>query len=81
MNPAQFSDRSVVTEYLDPMVMGTIFAPDDYTGKIMSICLVSQPGFQMLQIICLNDHCVIEKCKKIGFGGDHVTLERDGRMN
>uniref|UniRef100_A0A8D3DGJ2 GTP binding elongation factor GUF1 n=1 Tax=Scophthalmus maximus TaxID=52904 RepID=A0A8D3DGJ2_SCOMX len=39
VNPAQFPDRSVVSEYLEPMVLGTILAPDSYTGKIMSLCL------------------------------------------
>ncbi len=40
VNPAQFPDRSVVSEYLEPMVLGTILAPDTYTGKIMTLCLV-----------------------------------------
>lgn len=40
VNPAQFPDRSVVSEYLEPMVLGTILAPDSYTSKIMSLCLV-----------------------------------------
>lgn len=40
VNPAQFPDRSVVSEYLEPMVKGTILAPDSYTGKIMTLCLV-----------------------------------------
>uniref|UniRef100_A0AAQ4P669 GTP binding elongation factor GUF1 n=1 Tax=Gasterosteus aculeatus aculeatus TaxID=481459 RepID=A0AAQ4P669_GASAC len=39
VNPAQFPDRSVVSEYLEPMVLGTILAPDSYTSKIMSLCL------------------------------------------
>uniref|UniRef100_A0A1A7XUP0 GUF1 GTPase homolog n=1 Tax=Iconisemion striatum TaxID=60296 RepID=A0A1A7XUP0_9TELE len=39
VNPAQFPDRSVVVEYLEPMVLGTILAPDTYTGKIMALCL------------------------------------------
>uniref|UniRef100_A0A8C5FZG1 Tr-type G domain-containing protein n=1 Tax=Gouania willdenowi TaxID=441366 RepID=A0A8C5FZG1_GOUWI len=39
VNPAQFPDRSVVSEYLEPMVLGTILAPDTYTGQIMSLCL------------------------------------------
>lgn len=38
VNPAQFPDKSVVSEYLEPMVLGTILAPDTYTGKIMSLC-------------------------------------------
>lgn len=40
VNPAQFPDRSVVSEYLEPMVLGTILAPESYTGKIMSLCSV-----------------------------------------
>lgn len=40
VNPAQFPDRSVVSEYLEPMVLGTILAPDVYIGKIMTLCLV-----------------------------------------
>jgi len=44
VNPAQFPDRSVVSEYLEPMVMGTILSPDSYTGKIMSLCLVRRGG-------------------------------------
>uniref|UniRef100_A0A671Y7V8 GTP binding elongation factor GUF1 n=1 Tax=Sparus aurata TaxID=8175 RepID=A0A671Y7V8_SPAAU len=39
VNPAQFPDKSVVSEYLEPMVFGTILAPDAYTGKIMTLCL------------------------------------------
>ncbi|XP_034546646.1 translation factor Guf1, mitochondrial [Notolabrus celidotus] len=38
VNPAQFPDRSVVSEYLEPMVLGTILTPDSYTGKIMTLC-------------------------------------------
>lgn len=40
VNPAQFPDRSVVSQYLEPMVLGTILTPDTYTGKIMTLCLV-----------------------------------------
>ncbi|TNM99088.1 hypothetical protein fugu_013652 [Takifugu bimaculatus] len=39
VNPAQFPDRGVVSEYLEPVVLGTILTPDSYTGKIMSLCL------------------------------------------
>lgn len=45
VNPAQFPDRSVVSQYLEPIVMGTILAPDLYTGKIMSLCS-SRRGIQ-----------------------------------
>uniref|UniRef100_H2T591 GTP binding elongation factor GUF1 n=1 Tax=Takifugu rubripes TaxID=31033 RepID=H2T591_TAKRU len=49
VNPAQFPDRGVVSEYLEPVVLGTILTPDSYTGKIMSLCLVREaryPGIQ-----------------------------------
>eukprot|EP00066_Takifugu_rubripes_P019444 XP_011608710.1 PREDICTED: translation factor GUF1, mitochondrial isoform X2 [Takifugu rubripes] len=39
VNPAQFPERGVVSEYLEPVVLGTILTPDSYTGKIMSLCL------------------------------------------
>ncbi|XP_078004305.1 translation factor GUF1, mitochondrial isoform X2 [Phascolarctos cinereus] len=39
INPAQFPDKSKVTEYLEPVVLGTIITPDEYTGKIMTLCL------------------------------------------
>ncbi|XP_037685638.1 translation factor GUF1, mitochondrial isoform X4 [Choloepus didactylus] len=38
INPAQFPDKSKVTEYLEPLVLGTIITPDEYTGKIMMLC-------------------------------------------
>lgn len=38
INPAQFPDKSKVTEYLEPVVLGTIITPDEYTGKIMMLC-------------------------------------------
>ncbi|XP_041706852.1 translation factor Guf1, mitochondrial isoform X2 [Coregonus clupeaformis] len=59
VNPAQFPDRSVVKEYLEPMVMGTIITPDDYTGKIMSICL-NRRGVQK-NMVYIDDHRVMMK--------------------
>ncbi|XP_060004224.1 translation factor GUF1, mitochondrial isoform X2 [Lagenorhynchus albirostris] len=38
INPAQFPDKSKVTEYLEPIVLGTIITPDEYIGKIMMLC-------------------------------------------
>uniref|UniRef100_A0A8C0XG15 Tr-type G domain-containing protein n=1 Tax=Castor canadensis TaxID=51338 RepID=A0A8C0XG15_CASCN len=38
INPAQFPEKSKVTEYLEPVVLGTIITPDEYTGKIMGLC-------------------------------------------
>ncbi|XP_078809864.1 translation factor GUF1, mitochondrial isoform X3 [Oryzias latipes] len=49
VNPAQFPDRSAVSEYLEPMVLGTILAPDAHTGKIMNLCLSSAQGSRSRQ--------------------------------
>ncbi|XP_036188537.1 translation factor GUF1, mitochondrial isoform X2 [Myotis myotis] len=38
INPAQFPDKSKVTEYLEPVVLGTIITPVEFTGKIMMLC-------------------------------------------
>ncbi|XP_029583491.1 translation factor Guf1, mitochondrial isoform X3 [Salmo trutta] len=59
VNPAQFPDRSVVKEYLEPMVMGTIITPDDYIGKIMSICL-NRRAVQK-NMVYIDDHRVMMK--------------------
>ncbi|XP_013865859.1 translation factor Guf1, mitochondrial [Austrofundulus limnaeus] len=39
VNPAEFPMKSLVSKYLEPMVLGTIISPDNYTGKIISLCL------------------------------------------
>ncbi|XP_031198420.1 translation factor GUF1, mitochondrial isoform X4 [Mastomys coucha] len=38
INPAQFPDKSKVSEYLEPVVLGTVITPTEYTGKIMALC-------------------------------------------
>ncbi|XP_073464592.1 translation factor GUF1, mitochondrial [Aquarana catesbeiana] len=38
VNPCEFPDKTVVSEYLEPMILGTIISPDEYFGKIMSLC-------------------------------------------
>uniref|UniRef100_A0A667GJC2 GTP binding elongation factor GUF1 n=1 Tax=Lynx canadensis TaxID=61383 RepID=A0A667GJC2_LYNCA len=38
INPAQFPEKSKVSEYLEPVVLGTIITPDEYTGKVMMLC-------------------------------------------
>ncbi|KAM4621548.1 translation factor GUF1, mitochondrial isoform 3-T3 [Polymixia lowei] len=59
VNPAQFPDRSVVSEYLEPMVLGTILAPDDYTGQIMTLCL-NRRAIQK-NMVYIDDHRVMMK--------------------
>ncbi|XP_055014895.1 LOW QUALITY PROTEIN: translation factor GUF1, mitochondrial-like [Boleophthalmus pectinirostris] len=59
VNPAQFPDRSQVSQYLEPVVVGTILAPDDYTGKILSLC-ASRRGEQR-SLLYIDDHRVMMK--------------------
>uniref|UniRef100_A0A673LND8 GUF1 homolog, GTPase n=1 Tax=Sinocyclocheilus rhinocerous TaxID=307959 RepID=A0A673LND8_9TELE len=59
INPAQFPDKSQVVEYLEPMVMGTIIAPDDFTGKIMTLCQ-SRRAIQK-NMFYIDDHRVMMK--------------------
>ncbi|XP_055034651.2 translation factor Guf1, mitochondrial [Misgurnus anguillicaudatus] len=59
INPAQFPERSQVVEYLEPMVMGTIIAPDDFTGKIMSLCQ-NRRAVQK-NMLYIDDHRVMMK--------------------
>lgn len=59
VNPAQFPDKSVVSEYLEPMVLGTIIAPDDFTGQIMTLCL-NRRGLQK-NLVYIDDHRVMMK--------------------
>uniref|UniRef100_A0A8C4RP45 GTP binding elongation factor GUF1 n=1 Tax=Erpetoichthys calabaricus TaxID=27687 RepID=A0A8C4RP45_ERPCA len=39
VNPTQFPESSQVSEYLEPIILGTIITPDNYIGKIMTLCL------------------------------------------
>ncbi|XP_026872628.2 translation factor Guf1, mitochondrial isoform X1 [Electrophorus electricus] len=59
INPAQFPEKSQVVEYQEPMVMGTIIAPDEFTGKIMSLCL-SRRAIQK-NMVYIDDHRVMMK--------------------
>ncbi|XP_058049327.1 translation factor GUF1, mitochondrial [Ahaetulla prasina] len=38
VNPAEFPDHSVVKEYLEPIVLGTIVTPKEYIGEIFTLC-------------------------------------------
>lgn len=59
INPAQFPDRSVVSKYLEPMVLGTILAPDLYTGKIMTLCS-SRRGVQKNMVYIDNQRVMMK---------------------
>ncbi|XP_068085950.1 translation factor GUF1 homolog, mitochondrial isoform X2 [Anabrus simplex] len=38
-NPANFPDPCIVSEFLEPMVKGTIITPDVYLGQVMTLCM------------------------------------------
>ncbi|XP_078403311.1 translation factor Guf1, mitochondrial isoform X1 [Cetorhinus maximus] len=54
LNPCHFPDRLQVKEYLEPVVTGTILSPDDYIGKIISLCQ-SRRGVQR-NMVYIDDH-------------------------
>ncbi|RXM99323.1 Translation factor GUF1, mitochondrial [Acipenser ruthenus] len=59
VNPTQFPDRSQVLEYLEPMVVGTIITPDEFIGKIMTMCL-NRRAVQK-NMLYIDDHRVMMK--------------------
>ncbi|XP_033631617.1 translation factor Guf1, mitochondrial-like [Asterias rubens] len=38
-NPSLFPDSQQVTEYMEPLVLGTIITPDEYISKVFTLCL------------------------------------------
>lgn len=46
-NPADFPDPVNVTEFYEPFIIGSIIAPTEYTGVVMSLCL-ERRGVQQL---------------------------------
>ncbi|MEE6512780.1 hypothetical protein FKM82_020001 [Ascaphus truei] len=60
LNPSEFPDKSQVSKYLEPMVLGTIITPDEYIGKIMALCL-SRRAVQK-NMVYIDDHRVMMKC-------------------
>ncbi|XP_059474079.1 translation factor GUF1 homolog, mitochondrial [Neocloeon triangulifer] len=45
-NPALFPHSTIVEEYYEPMVLGTIITPDAYLGQVISLC-VDKRGRQL----------------------------------
>ncbi|XP_022079630.1 translation factor Guf1, mitochondrial-like isoform X1 [Acanthaster planci] len=45
-NPSLFPERQQVIEYMEPLVLGTVIAPDEHIGKVFSLCL-SRRGEQV----------------------------------
>ena len=40
----QLPDPSKAEEYLEPFVMGTVIFPEEYMGKMITLCQVSETG-------------------------------------
>ncbi|XP_058451064.1 translation factor GUF1 homolog, mitochondrial [Malaya genurostris] len=53
-NPALFPEKSLVEEYYEPFVLGTIIAPTDCTGPIIGLC-VERRAIQKTSINIDND--------------------------
>ncbi|KAL4230757.1 Translation factor guf1 mitochondrial [Mactra antiquata] len=47
LNPCKLPPTSIITEYQEPMVKGTIISPDKYMGEIISLILVRVISFRM----------------------------------
>ena len=39
LNPSKLPDPKIITEYHEPMVLGTIIAPDDYVGEMLALIM------------------------------------------
>lgn len=59
VNPTKFPERSVVSEYLEPMVLGTILTPDIYTGKVLTLCS-SRRGVQRHMVYMDNTRVIMK---------------------
>ncbi|XP_073439547.1 translation factor GUF1, mitochondrial isoform X2 [Dendrobates tinctorius] len=59
VNPSEFPDKTVVKEYLEPMILGTIISPDDYLGKIMSLCQTRRA--EQKSFLYIDEHRIMMK--------------------
>nr|XP_060634451.1 translation factor GUF1, mitochondrial isoform X3 [Anolis sagrei ordinatus] len=59
INPAEFPDKSTVVEYLEPTVLGTVITPDEYIGKIISLCQTRRAVQK--DLLYIDDHRVMMK--------------------
>ncbi|KAM5194830.1 translation factor GUF1, mitochondrial isoform 1-T2 [Mantella aurantiaca] len=59
VNPCEFPDQTVVSEYLEPMILGTIISPDEYLGKIMTLCQSRRAEHKSL--VYIDDHRIMMK--------------------
>jgi len=59
LTPAEFPDISKVEMFLEPYVMGTIICPEEYMGKIMTLCLNNRG--EQVQLTYLDETRVMLK--------------------
>ncbi|XP_053109611.1 translation factor GUF1, mitochondrial isoform X2 [Hemicordylus capensis] len=59
INPAEFPDKATVVEYLEPTVLGTIITPDEYIGKIITLCQTRRAVQK--DLVYIDDHRVMMK--------------------
>ncbi|KAH0616224.1 hypothetical protein JD844_027188 [Phrynosoma platyrhinos] len=59
INPADFPDKSTVLEYLEPTILGTIITPDEYIGKIITLCQTRRAAQK--DLVYIDDHRVMMK--------------------
>ncbi|XP_063166417.1 translation factor GUF1, mitochondrial isoform X1 [Candoia aspera] len=57
INPAEFPDSSMVVEYLEPIVLGTIVTPKEYIGEILALCQTRRAVQK--DLVYIDDHRVM----------------------
>ncbi|XP_068134630.1 translation factor GUF1, mitochondrial isoform X2 [Hyperolius riggenbachi] len=59
VNPTEFPDKTVVSDYLEPMILGTIISPDEHLGKIMSLCQSRRA--EQKSLLYIDEHRIMLK--------------------
>ncbi|XP_074848808.1 translation factor GUF1, mitochondrial isoform X2 [Carettochelys insculpta] len=59
INPTEFPDKCSVSEYLEPTVLGTIITPDEYIGKILTLCQARRAVQK--EMVYIDEHRVMMK--------------------
>ncbi|XP_076347862.1 translation factor Guf1, mitochondrial-like isoform X2 [Tachypleus tridentatus] len=58
-NPLKFPESTIVEEYLEPMVTGTIITPDSYLGCVISLCM-ERRGVQLSSVNIDNSTIMLQ---------------------
>jgi translation elongation factor EF-4 len=51
LTPSQFPAKQAVTEYLEPIVEGTLIFPEEYMGKMLNLCMTRRGQQQSVMYI------------------------------